>query len=144
MLFTPSIQKTILINAPVSKTWKALTDPEIIKYWLWDTEVKVISDWKVGSPILFKGKFHELDFEAKGIILKLEDGKVFQHSYWTPISQIDDVPKNYHLIEFAVNPGGDKTVLTLTITNLINEVIYGHVNFYWITTLEILKKLLEK
>ena len=48
------------------------------------------------------------------------------------------------MIEFTLKSEGNKTLLTLTITNLINEVIYGHVNFYWTTTLEIFKKLIEK
>ena len=142
--FTKIISKTITINASVSKVWDALTSADQIKNWLWDTEVIVISDWKVGSPILFKGKFHEMDFETKGIILKLEKEKVFKYSYWTPISEISDSPENYHIIEFALRPDGSKTLLTLTINNLINDVIYGHVNFYWNTTLEVLKKLLEK
>ena len=41
------------INAPVSKVWDALTKPDLIKQYLFGTEV--ITDWKVGSPITYKG-----------------------------------------------------------------------------------------
>ncbi len=144
MSFKKPIHKTITVNTPTSIVWGAITNPEAIKQWLWDQQVQVISGWAIGSPFIIKGKFHEMDFETKGTILKLEPEKVFKYSYWTPISEIADVPENYQVIEFILMPDGNKTVLTLNITNLINEVIYGHVNFYWNTTLEILKRELEQ
>ena len=48
------IAKTsITINAPKSKVWDALTKPELIKQYLFGTEVT--TDWQVGSPIIYKG-----------------------------------------------------------------------------------------
>jgi hypothetical protein len=43
-----------LIGAPVTLVWKALIDPEIIKEYLFGRTV--ISDWKVGSQILYRGE----------------------------------------------------------------------------------------
>lgn len=41
----------IIVYAPIKKVWKALTDGEKIKVWM--KNVKVETDWKEGSPILF-------------------------------------------------------------------------------------------
>jgi len=41
------INKTIDINAAVSKVWDALTNPELIKLWMSDSEISAISDWQV-------------------------------------------------------------------------------------------------
>ena len=57
-------QAKIIINAPVSKVWQALINPEIIKQYLFDTDV--ISDWQVGSPITYRGEWQGKAFEDKG------------------------------------------------------------------------------
>ena len=46
---------TSMIHAPISKVWQALVNPEIIKQYLFNTDV--ISDWKVGSPITYRGEW---------------------------------------------------------------------------------------
>lgn len=43
----------VQINADVSRVWEALTTPEIVKKYFFG--VDVITDWKVGSPIVYKG-----------------------------------------------------------------------------------------
>lgn len=143
MAYEKTINKEIEINAPASKVWDALTNPEIMKLWFWEG-ITVTSDWKVGSPIIFTGKFHKANYKDKGIILKLEKEKVFQYSYWGKLSQLPDSPENYTVIEFVLTSGENKTTLTVTQSNCITYEIYAHWNFYWLVTLDILKKLLEK
>jgi uncharacterized protein YndB with AHSA1/START domain len=43
------------INASISKVWEALITPSIIKQYFFGTDA--ISDWKVGSPLIFKGEW---------------------------------------------------------------------------------------
>ncbi|MCE8425412.1 MAG: SRPBCC domain-containing protein [Candidatus Methanoperedens sp.] len=45
---------SVSVNAPVDKVWEALTNPEIIKQYMFETAV--ISDWKEGSQIVWKGE----------------------------------------------------------------------------------------
>jgi hypothetical protein len=144
MRFDKVITKTIVINAPLSNVWDALTNPEIIKLWLWEGEMSIRSDWKVGSPIIFSGKFYGRKYEDKGIILNLEKEKCFQYSYWGKLSQLPDSPENYTIIEFDLSAKENQTILTLTQSNCITYEIYAHWNFYWLVTLDIFKKLLEK
>ena len=43
-------EASIHINAPLGKVWEALVHPELITQYLFGTTV--VSDWKVGSPII--------------------------------------------------------------------------------------------
>ena len=52
---------TITINASTSKVWDALTKPELIKQYLFGTEVA--TDWQVGSPIRYRGVWEGKTYE---------------------------------------------------------------------------------
>ncbi|MBI3519903.1 MAG: SRPBCC domain-containing protein [Bacteroidetes bacterium] len=143
MAFTNSIQHDIHINAPASVIWKALTQPEFIKLWLWESEVEIISEWKAGSSMIFKGTFHNESYIDKGLIIEMKSEEQFSYWYWSHLSQLPDSIENYQKITFKLEAEGEKTKLYLDCHNLINEAIYGHWNFYWIMTLGILKKVVE-
>ncbi len=138
------ITKSITIDAVVSKVWETITNPEKMKLWLYDSDIEVISDWEIGSQIFFRGKFHGRKFEDKGIILKFEQEKVFQYSYFSWIPRLPDSPENYTIIEFQLTPQGGQTLLSLTQTGFAAKASYEHWNFYWIVTLGILKGVAEK
>ena len=144
MTFDKTINKTIEITAPVSRVWEALTNPEVMKRWIWESEMTITSDWKVGSPITFAGKFYKTNYTDKGTILKFEKENVFSYSYWGRLSQLPDSPENYTVIEFALSANENKTILTLTQSNCITYEIYAHWNFYWLVTLDMFRKLVEK
>lgn len=57
------------INAPISKVWGALTKPELIKKYMFGTNV--VSDWKVGCSFVWKGEWQGKSYEDKGKILKI-------------------------------------------------------------------------
>lgn len=137
------IKKEILIDTTISKVWDALTNPELMGQWMWEG-MSVTSDWKVGSPIIFTGKFYNTNYTDKGTILKLENEKVFSYNYWGKLSQLPDSPENYTVIEFSLINKENKTLLTLTQTDFITYEIYAHWNFYWVVTLNIIRKLAEK
>ena len=67
-------QATIIINAPALKVWDALTKPELIKQYLFGTTV--ITEWNVGSPIIYEGQWQGKPYQDKGTILKIEPGKL--------------------------------------------------------------------
>ena len=136
--------KTVTIHAPVAKVWTALTDQALIKQWMIDAELQVITDWQTGSSIIFKGSLHWINFENKGTILQFEPEKAFQYNYWSTLSDLPDVPENYTMVGFTLNPTKTETTLVLSLSNFPNEVIYKHLDFYWTVTLDILKKLCER
>ena len=54
------VEKSIKINAPASRVWDALTRPEFTDQWALEfsggAEFHIESDWKLGSPVLWKGQ----------------------------------------------------------------------------------------
>ena len=136
------LTKTITINATTAAVWNALVNPELIKEWLFGTTV--ISDWKVGSLILFTGTWNGTAYADKGTILKFEIEKIFKYSYWSGFSGLADIPENYSNITFELKANGNETLLTLTQSNFATETMYQHSDTNWAATLELMKGLIEK
>jgi len=134
-------EATTTINAPASKVWQALVNPEIIKQYLFNTDV--ISDWKVGSPITYRGEWEGKSFEDKGKILEIEPEKVLKSTHWSPLSGVPDTPENYHTVTYTLLEKGDGTQVTITQDNNANEDEVKHSEQNWRTVLEGMKKLLE-
>ncbi len=136
------LKKTIQVNAPASKVWNTLTNPDLIKEWLFGT--KVISEWKVGSSILFTGNWEGTDYADKGTILKFDPEKIFQYNYWSGFSGLPDSPENYSVITFESTTTGNTTILTLTQSNFATETGYEHSDKNWDATLELMKNIIER
>ena len=138
------VRKTVTIHADVSTVWKALTDPEVMKLWMWDSEIEILSDWNIGSSLSIRNTMNGKSYESKGTILQLEPNKVFQYSYWNSISRVPDEPENYSILDFRLFAEGDETRLLFTQSNFVGEATFEHANFYWNTALEVMKQFIEK
>src|SRR5512137_2683690 len=88
----------ITINAPASRVWDALTNPHLIKQYLFGTEVA--TDWKVGSPITYRGTWEGKSYEDKGKILQIEPGRLLVSTYWSSLSSVPDIPENYKTVRY--------------------------------------------
>jgi uncharacterized protein YndB with AHSA1/START domain len=137
--FTAQAKTTI--HAPASKVWDAITKPDLIKQYLFGTDV--ISEWKVGSPIIYKGEWQGKSFEDKGKILKLEPEKLLMSTHWSPLSGVPDSPENHHTVTYTLNGTGDSTEVTITQDNNANAEEKAHSEQNWRTVLEGMKKMLE-
>ncbi|MDN5287230.1 MAG: ATPase [Mucilaginibacter sp.] len=140
----PIIDKTIIINALPSKVWDALTNPELMKQWMSETPIDIITDWKVGNSITIGGAWYKTRFENKGMILQFESERHLQYNHLSSLSRLPDKIENYSIIGFKLTPKENQTALTLTLSNFPTEIIYKHLAFYWNVTLEILKKQVEQ
>jgi uncharacterized protein YndB with AHSA1/START domain len=130
------------INAPAAAVWDALVNPKKIKEYMFGTSA--ISDWKKGSPIVWKGEWEGKKYEDKGTILQLERERVLQYSHFSPLSGVPDKPENYHTITIELSPKGNQTVVSLSQDNNENEQARAHSEKNWAMMLAGLKKLLEK
>ncbi len=73
------VYKNISLKAPPYEVWDALTNPEKTKKYFLNCEV--LSDWKAGSPIIFKGKIFLIkNIELHGEILKIKPQKFLQYT----------------------------------------------------------------
>lgn len=133
---------SITINAPIAEVWDALINPAMIKRYLFGTEA--ISDWKVGSPIVYRGEWQGKAYEDKGTILRLEPERVLESTYWSSMSGLSDSPEQYKKVTYSLEPQDTGTRLTITQDNNTTEEEKNHSEQNWNMVLTSLKGLLEK
>lgn len=132
---------TIEMNVSTESVWKALTDPELIKQYLFGTETEC--DWKTGSPIYFRGEYQGTKYEDKGVILAIEPRQLLRYSYWSSMSGTPDIPENYMIVSFILSRNGSSTVLTVQQDGAKNEESRKHSEQNWGFVLQGLKKVVE-
>lgn len=130
------------IHASKDKLWEALTKPEIIKQYFFNTNT--YTTWQPGSPIRFTGEWEGKTYEDKGTILKIEEGRLIQYNYWSSMSGIEDKPENYVIITYEIKENGDNCTLSITQENIPDEKTKTHSEQNWKMVLKNLKNLLEK
>lgn len=136
------VKKTIKINTDSSKVWNALTNPKIIKKYLFDTNVK--SDWKTGSKISFEGSYQGKKFKDKGVIQKLDKEKLFQYTYLSEFSGLEDKNENYSMITFELSTENRMTKLRVTQNGFVDKTAQEHSDQGWIMVLRAIKNILEQ
>jgi len=130
------------INAPAARVWDALVNPKIIKQYMFGTNV--VSDWKKGSPIVWKGEWQGKAYQDKGVILELQPERVIRYSHFSPLSGLPEKPENYHTVTIELSGQGAQTVISLSQDNNATEQAREHSEKNWGMMLGSLKKLLEK
>ena len=136
------ISISVNIEAPASKVWRALTEPELIKEYLFST--KAISDWKEGSPIIFSGEWDGQAYEDKGFILTLEKDKIFQYSYWSSFSGMEDIPENYSIVSNILSESNDETILMIVQQGFKDQEAMDHTSENWKSVLTKIKSISEQ
>jgi uncharacterized protein YndB with AHSA1/START domain len=133
---------TVTIAMPTKKVWDALVNPAAIKQYFFGTTV--VSDWRVGSPIIWKGEWQGKSYEDKGSILQYEPGRTLQYSHFSPLSGLPDKPENYHTVTIELSAGKDQTKVILSQDNNATEEERAHSEQNWGMMLAALKKFLEQ
>lgn len=107
------VKSTITINASKSIVWDALTNPDKTKVYMFGCET--VSDWKVGSDLLWKGNHEgkEMVF-VKGKIVMIEPEKLLKYTVIDPFAAYPDVPENYLNVTYELTEQGGQTDLTVT------------------------------
>lgn len=128
------------IHAPVAKVWEALTKREIVKQYFFGSDM--VTDWKVGSPIYFRGEYEGKSYEDKGEVLEYTPNEFLAFSYLSNWSGLPDVPENYLLINYSVREVEGGTELTITQTNYDEEKA-KHSEENWKIVIDGLKRIVE-
>ncbi len=134
-------KSSILISASSAAVWNALTNPDLIKQYLFGTEI--VTDWQVGHPILYRGVWEGKPYEDKGTILKIKPEKLLLCNYWSSFSGLPDSPEYYQNVAYELTPGDGKTELTITQDNIPSEEGKQQSEQNWGMVLDGMKKLLE-
>jgi uncharacterized protein YndB with AHSA1/START domain len=120
---------TTIINAPASDVWDALVDPEKIKQYMFGTNV--VSDFKEGSPITWKGEWKGKAYEDKGVIKRATPGRVLEYTH------------NEHRVIVELSGDNGTTKVHLWQDNNPDQKAKQESEKNWAMMLEGLKKLLE-
>lgn len=135
-------RKSVTIATSPERVWAALTEPAQMREWMFSSPIEVVTDWVVGGPIMMNGDLHGVPFTNKGVVLAFEPIALLRYSHLNSVSRLPDTPDSYALIEFAVEPERDQTILTVSVTQCPTDVIYKHLAFYWTVTLDVLQRWL--
>jgi len=106
---------TVTIHATRQEVWNALTNPEKVKQYMHGTEMS--TDWKEGSPIVWRGEWKGRSYEDKGTVLAVEPQRLLRYTHWSPMGGSEDRPENYHTVTYELAGDDGKTTLTLTQDN---------------------------
>jgi uncharacterized protein YndB with AHSA1/START domain len=144
------IKNTITINAPASEVWNTLVDPQQTKKYMYGCEA--ISDWKVGSPLLWKGNYEgkEMVF-VKGTIVEITPEKLLKYTTFDPNATMADIAENYLTVTYELETVNGETIFTVTQGDY-NKVAEGEKRYKesynngegWNPILVEIKKLVEK
>jgi uncharacterized protein YndB with AHSA1/START domain len=130
------------IHAPVAKVWDALVNPRVIKQYMFGTNV--VSDFREGSPITWKGEWKGKPYEDKGEILKLEPERLLRYSHYSPLSGQPDTPESRHTVTIELSGNNGQTGVKLSQDNNLTDEERQHSQQNWEGMLKGLKELLEK
>jgi uncharacterized protein YndB with AHSA1/START domain len=120
-----TVSKSIVVNAAPGKVWEALTNPEIIKEYLFGPET--ITDWKAGSEIVFQGEYNGIKYRDKGVVQKNVLQELLSYRYWSAFSGLEDKPENYSLVTYSlVDKGNNQTELTWAQQGFATREGYQH------------------
>lgn len=106
------VHKTVEVATPVETLWKILTDNQFIPQYMFNCYAE--SDWKPGSPLLWKGAADHKVY-VKGHIVAFEAPHRLVYTVFDPNSTLADIPSNYLTMTYELSPAGDSSS-TLTIT----------------------------
>lgn len=108
------INKSILINASVTKVWNVLTRPEYTKLYMYGCEVE--SSWEEGSSIEWKGLRDQKETVlVKGKVLEIQPERFVTYSTFDPQGGLPDIPENYLAVTYRLTKKSlDQTNLTVS------------------------------
>jgi len=108
-----TVTNTITINAPAAEVWDALVNPAKTKVYMFGCET--VSDWKVGSDLLWRGNYEgkEMVF-VKGEIKTIEPSKLLVYTVFDPFASYPDIPQNHLNVTYKVEQQDAQTILTVT------------------------------
>jgi uncharacterized protein YndB with AHSA1/START domain len=129
------------IDAPRSKIWRALTDPDQIQKYMFGSRVE--TDWQPGSRITWKGEYEGKKYEDKGEVLEVVQDRRLKVTHFSPLSGEDDVAENYHTLVYELTEDEGKTHLWLSQDNNRTDEAAEHSRANWEKMLFALKEVVE-
>jgi uncharacterized protein YndB with AHSA1/START domain len=132
----------VIVTAPRSAVWGALTDPEQVRSWMMGTTLT--TDWEVGSPITWRGEMDGRPYEDKGEVLEVEEQSRLSMTHYSPLMGQEDRPENYHTVTWTLTPTRDgRTTVALEQDGNDSQEQAEQFSQNWQQMLESLKQTVE-
>jgi uncharacterized protein YndB with AHSA1/START domain len=131
----------IEIQAPRDQVWAALTDPAQIEKYMFGSHVE--TDWREGSPIVWKGEYEGKRYEDKGEIVAVEPEQRLEMTHFSALGGQEDTPENYHTLVYELDEHDGKTHVSLTQDNNKSVEAAEHSKSNWEAMLAGLKEVVE-
>lgn len=138
---TYSCSASTLIRAPRSAVWDALTKPELVKAYFFGTDL--VTDWKVGSSLRFRGEWEGKTYEDRGTVLSFEPLRGLSFDYWSSMSGVEDRPELRQIVRYELDETTDGVRVTVNQSNTDTQERADHSAETWKVVLEGMKKLVE-
>lgn len=108
------IKKTVEFKSNKKQIWDLLTNPEKTKQYMFGCEV--LSEWNIGSQIIWKGKTENGQeiIHVKGEITEIKNGEKVSFTMLDPNIGIKDIPENYVKLTYELSESESGTVFKLT------------------------------
>ena len=135
-------KSNISIKASPKEVWQALVQPEIAKKYFYGA--KVLTDWKEGNPIVFKGEFNGNKYLEKGTLLTVKPTQRLQYTHWSNLDGIPDLPENYRIWTFDLLKTSGMTQLSISEDNIPTEKLKERSDEFWTSVLKSIKEITEK
>ena len=131
----------VIVKAPLNKVWDAIIKPELVKQYFFGTEL--VTTWKIGSPIFFRGQYEGNTYEDKGIVLSFVAMETLSYSYWSSFSGIADIPELYQIVKFSVEEVAGGVNVTIFQSNVETQEGSENSQQNWKMVLDGLKNMVE-
>jgi uncharacterized protein YndB with AHSA1/START domain len=135
-------KRRVIIDAPAAKVWQALTRPEMVKQYLFGTDLT--ADWRVGGALTYRGQWQGKSYEDKGTVLAFEPERLLKTTFFSSLSGLEDKPENYNTVTYELSEKKGRTTLTLSQDNNPTRESAEHSAKNWALVFGGLKKLLEQ
>lgn len=121
--------------------WKALTDPGLIRKYLFGADVE--TTWERGTPIRWKGEYDGRKCEDEGEVVEVVPQEKVTVTHFNPLTGQEDKPENYHTVTYQLIDKGDWTTVHLEQDNNPDPEAAAESQENWDTVLSGLKELVE-
>ena len=129
------------IEAPASRVWTALTEPDQIAAYMFGSRVE--TDWEVGHPITWNGEWEGKPYQDKGQVLAYDEPERLSVTHFSPLTGQDDLPESYHTLVYELRENDGVTTVSLSQDNNGSEEEAEHSRANWQMMLDGLKKQVE-
>jgi uncharacterized protein YndB with AHSA1/START domain len=103
---------TLVVKAPASRVWEALTLPALVKQWQYGSDL--VTDWRPGSPIRFRNEWEGQVFEQWGTVQSFDPPRQLSYTLFFPGPGVEDIPSNYFTMTYRLEETAGATTVSIT------------------------------